>query len=86
MVSVDMLPQPPRMPPLVKLPGKIVMTFSPRLATWASTWALAPLPMLTIAITAPTPMMMPSAVRMERILLRRRARRATLIVLTARMG
>ena len=28
-VSVDMLPQPPRMPPLVKLPGKTVMTFWP---------------------------------------------------------
>ena len=84
-VSVEALPQPERIPPVVKLPGKTVMTFSPRLATWASTCALAPLPMLTIAMTAPTPMIMPSAVRMERILLRRSARKATLIVLMMRM-
>ena len=44
------------------------ITFCPRLAICASTCAFAPLPMPTIAITAPTPMMMPSAVRTERSL------------------
>jgi len=32
-VSVEALPQPERMPPALKLPGKTVMTFSPKLAT-----------------------------------------------------
>src|SRR5437773_11285832 len=41
--------------------------------------ALAPWPMLTIAITAPTPMMMPSIVRVERSLFRPSARKATRI-------
>src|SRR5512135_929222 len=41
---------------------------------------LAPSPMLTMAMTAPTPMMMPRAVRNVRILLRVKARRATLRV------
>src|SRR5881296_612060 len=41
--------------------------------------ALAPWPMLTIAITAPTPMMMPSIVRVERSLFRPSARSATRI-------
>src|SRR5690242_17833645 len=85
-VRLGALPQPPHMPPPVKLPEKTVTTFCPRLATCASTWDFAPLPMLTIAMTAPTPMMMPSAVRIERSLLRRRARRATMIVEPKRMG
>jgi len=42
--------------------------------------------MLTIAMTAATPIMMPSAVRMERMVLRRRARKATLMVLKTRMA
>ncbi len=75
-VRVGALPQPPRMPPRVKLPEKTVTTFSPRLETWSSTWRVAPLVRLTDAITAPTPMMMPSMVSKERILLRRRARAA----------
>jgi hypothetical protein len=33
MVKVGALPQPPRMPPLVKLPEKTVMTLEPRLLT-----------------------------------------------------
>ena len=40
----------------------------------------------TIAITAPTPMMIPSAVSTERILFRRSARYATLNVGAMRMG
>ena len=46
-------------------------------ANACSTCALAPAPMAIIAMTAPTPMMMPSVVRNERILLRKRARSAT---------
>ncbi len=45
----------------------------------ASTWVFAALPSATIAMTAPTPMMMPSIVRTVRILFRRRARKAILM-------
>src|SRR6266508_5103568 len=73
-------PQPVRIPLEVVLPEKMRITFCPRLAICASTCAFAPLPIPTIAITAPTPMMIPSAVNTERILFRRRARNATLSV------
>src|SRR3989454_1148137 len=59
-----------------------MMTFWPRLATCASTCALAPLPMPSMAMIVPTPMMMPSAVRPERNLFRRRARKAIFTVAT----
>ena len=78
--NVPALPQPVRTPLAVMLPEKIRITFSPRLAICASTCAFAPLPMPTIAMTAPTPMMMPSTVRTERSLFRRRARKAILKV------
>src|SRR5437764_1154156 len=64
------------MPLEVVLPEKIRITFCPRLAICASTCAFAPFPMPTIAMTAATPMMIPSAVSTERILFRRSARRA----------
>ena len=51
--------------------------FVPIAANACSTCALAPAPMAIIAMTAPTPMMMPSVVRNERSLLRRTARSAT---------
>ncbi len=79
-VSVPAPKEPLRAPPWLMLPEKIRRTFSPKAAIWASTCDLAPLPMLTIAITAATPMIMPSAVRMERMALRRRARRETVTV------
>ena len=41
---------------------------------------LAPVPTATMAITAPTPMMMPSMVRAERILFTRSARKEILKV------
>src|SRR3954468_25061052 len=62
------------------------MIFCPSAATWASTRALAPLPMLTIVMTAPIPMMIPRAVRIERMVLRRRARSATRRMMVKRMG
>ncbi len=55
------------------LPGLTKRRFVPISVNLCSTSALAPWPILTMAITAPTPMMMPSAVRKERILLRLRA-------------
>jgi len=78
--NVPAPPQPVRMPLDVVLPEKMRITFCPRLAICASTCALAPLPMPTIAITAATPIMIPSAVSTERILFRRSARYATLNV------
>ena len=58
--------------PLVLVdPGRTMRTFVPIAANACSTCALAPSPMATIAMTAPTPMMMPSVVRNERSLLRR---------------
>ena len=77
-VSVPAPPKPVWTPPRLMLPEKTRMTFWPRAAMRASTWALAPLPMPTMAMTAPTPMMMPSMVRTVRILFRRSARKATL--------
>ena len=56
------------------LPEITRMTFCPGCAICASTWALAPLPIATIAMTAPTPMMMPSIVSTVRSLFRRSAR------------
>ena len=75
-VSVLREPQPPRAPPVLKLPGKTERTFCPRLATCASTCTFAPLPMLMAAMTAMTPMMMPSMVSSVRSLFRRKARTA----------
>ena len=48
----------------------------PNEAISSSITLLAPAPTANAAITAPTPMMMPSVVRNERVLLRRRARSA----------
>ncbi len=76
-VSVGIEPKPPRAPPDCVLPDITISRFEPIDANDASTSALAPSPMATIAMTAPTPMMMPSTVRNERILLRSSARSAT---------
>ena len=72
-VSVVRDPLPRRTPPLVMLPGVMMMRFAPRLSICFSTAACAPEPMAMEAITAPTPMMMPSMVRRERLTLRRSA-------------
>ncbi len=68
-VSVD-LPVKIRAPDCVATPGKIMRKFVPRAEIWAWIAACDPLPTPIIAITQATPMMMPSAVRIERILLR----------------
>src|SRR5690606_16272187 len=58
----------------------ITITLVPMLATCACTAARAPCPMLTIAMTAPTPMTMPSIVRPARSRLRLRIRNAVITV------
>ncbi len=74
--SVLTLPVPARTPPWTLLPGKTIKTLVPKLAICERIVDLAPSPMATMAITAPTPMMMPSMVRNARSLLRARARSA----------
>ncbi len=74
------LPRPEFTPPARRLPAKMVSKFWPREEIWDWMRACAPLPRATIATTEATPMMMPSAVRVERILLRRNARNAIIAV------
>ena len=69
-------PSPARSPPLVVLPGMMIIMLDPMLLIWSAIRCSAPDPMATVAITAPTPMMMPSMVRAARSLFTRRARRA----------
>jgi hypothetical protein len=64
---------PEETPPRRKLPEKTMMTFWPRLAICCSSWERAPVPILIMAMTAPTPIMIPSMVRKVRSLLRRSA-------------
>ena len=58
----------------------MMRTLVPRLAISAWTEAVAPWPKLTIATTAPMPIMMPSIVSPARNGLRRRMRRAERMV------
>ena len=57
-------------------PGITVSRFAPMLAMSAVTWAVAPLPSVTMMITDATPMMIPSVVSDERRTFRRIPRRA----------
>src|SRR5712691_958778 len=75
-LSVVALPAPERAPPLELLPDMIVRRLVPSPDNWLLTDALAPSPSATMAMTAATPMMMPSVVRMLRPLLARNAARA----------
>ena len=61
-------------------PGRTNSTLVPSLAISAATFAVVPLPMVTMAITAATPMTMPSRVRNDRKALRRIACTASLRV------
>ncbi|MCG3163444.1 MAG: hypothetical protein JMDDDDMK_04871 [Acidobacteria bacterium] len=67
---------PLRTPPKFIELEKIVSILVPMLEICCWIEACAPWPMLTMAITAATPMTMPSMVRAERILLRASARKA----------
>ena len=57
-----------------------MMKLLPKDEICSSMLLLAPAPTAKAAITAPTPMMMPSAVSMERVLFLRRARTAVLVI------
>ncbi len=54
-------------------PGRTNNTLLPSLAISILTFSVVPLPMVTMAMTADTPMTMPSKVRKERKALRRMA-------------
>src|SRR5262249_46264278 len=80
-VCVPVSPVPLRTPPTFCAPALTKSRLVPMLSICACTEADAPWPILTIAITAETPMMMPSMVRAARILLRTRARKATRMII-----
>src|ERR1700726_1104716 len=65
-----------RIPPLFTVPDWTNNILDPMAAICCCACCCAPWPTLTMAITAPTPIMMPSMVRMERSLLRAKARMA----------
>src|SRR5574337_354790 len=65
-VSVRSEPWPSRMPPLVVLPDRTMSTLLPMLRICSWIWAVAPEPTAIMAITAATPMMIPSMVRADR--------------------
>ena len=67
---------PRRTPPVVLLPERTMIRFEPRLWICSATRAWAPVPTPTIAMTALTPMMMPSIVSALRSLFTRSARPA----------
>jgi hypothetical protein len=69
-------PAPPRTPPTFCAPAETKRRLVPMLAICDWTVAEAPCPMLTITMTAETPMMMPSMVKAARDLLRASARKA----------
>ena len=71
--SVVRAPLPRLTPPVVTLPGLMTMRLAPRLSICFRTTAWAPAPIATEAITAPTPMMIPSMVRSDLLRLRRSA-------------
>ncbi len=65
-----------RIPPLLTVPDWTNSILDPMAAICCWACNCAPWPTLTMAITAPTPIMTPSIVRIDRILLRARARMA----------
>ena len=72
-MSVITLPAPKLTPPLVAAPDWIIRLLAPMLAMLFCSAVLDPSPISIMAITAPTPMITPRAVKAERILLRRKA-------------
>ena len=77
-VSVMTLPLPKVTPPLDAVPGMTSKLLAPMLAMVFCTAMAEPWPISVMAMTADTPMTMPSVVSDERITLRRRARSAVL--------
>ncbi len=74
---------PPPPPGPWRWPGRTISRLLPRLAIWSCTAWVAPLPSVTMVITAPTPITMPSMVRKERSKLRRIERKASNNVLSS---
>ncbi len=85
-VNVTAPPCPPRTPLVIIEPGNTMMTLVPMLATRLATAALAPSPILTIAITAPTPITIPSMVSPALSRLRLRIRIAVNTVSSTNAG
>src|ERR1051325_8751606 len=81
-VFVPVSPVPLRTPPTFCAPALTNSRFVPILSICACTDADAPWPILTIAITAATPMMMPSIVNAARILFLTSARKATRMIIS----
>ena len=67
-----------RTPPRMSAPGEIMIMLLPISAMLACMLRLLPWPMASMVMTEATPMMMPRAVRKERILLAKMARMAIL--------
>jgi hypothetical protein len=76
-VRVTAPPDPIRNPLDVVLPGRTSSRFDPMEAICAEILWFAPSPTATMTMTAATPMIIPSIVRMERILFARSDRKAT---------
>ena len=72
------LPAPKDTPPLDAVPGRIMRLFAPMLAMVCWMAVDDPRPISIMAMTAATPMMMPSVVRAARMTFRRRPMRAVL--------
>ena len=70
----------------MRWPGRTVRTLVPMRWIWDSTRAWAPSPSATTEMTAATPMMMPSVVRMERMTLARMACMATPMISNTSTG
>ncbi|KUG22806.1 hypothetical protein ASZ90_007417 [hydrocarbon metagenome] len=79
-VNVDWLPPPILTPPCEVLPGMTMIKLLPILEICAETFRLTPVPTASMIITALTPIMIPSMVRAERILLTHNALSAILRV------
>ena len=67
----------PPLPGPMRWPGRTCSRLVPRPEIWFCTASVAPLPTVTMVITALTPITMPSTVRKERIRLRRIERNAS---------
>ena len=67
----------------MRCPGRTCSRLVPRLEIWFCTASVAPLPSVTMVMTALTPITMPRIVRKERIRLRRMARSAKSSVLSS---
>ena len=85
-VMLGRVPKPSRTPVVATLPGRMRMRLDPSARICSATRAWAPAPTETMAMTAPTPMMMPSIVSMLRIMLTRSERTAMRLNLESRLA